>query len=76
MFNRNHDQEAEYRAIRKEEREAGIAEGFQRGIEQGIAEGIEQKALDVVQKMLTMGISIEDIAKTTDLSIEDVQVLL
>ena len=64
MFNRDHDQEAEYRAIRKEEREAGIAEG------------IEQKALDVVQKMLTMGISIEDIAKTTDLSIEDVQVLL
>ena len=29
MFNRGHDQEAEYRAISKEEREAGLAEGIQ-----------------------------------------------
>ena len=67
MFNRDHDQEAEYRAIRKEEREAGIAEGIQQGIEQGL--------IEVAQKMIQHNDHIDEIIKLTGLSTEIIQKL-
>ena len=48
--------------------------GKEKGKEEGIAEGMEkgmnQKALDIAKNMLAMGLSAEQVAKATQLSLE------
>ena len=48
--------------------------GKEKGKEEGIAEGMEkgmnQKALEIAKNMLTMGLSAEQVAKATQLSLE------
>ena len=46
----------------------GIEQGIQQGIEQGIEQGMQQKALDIAKKMISMGLSDEQITIATDLS--------
>ena len=43
------------------------------GIEEGIESGKKEEKLEIAKKMLAMGMSIENIAKVTDLSIEEIQ---
>ena len=43
------------------------------GIEEGIESGKKEEKLEIAKKMLAMGTSIENIAKVTDLSIEEIQ---
>ena len=60
--------EKEYREdIRKEAREEGLAEGRAEGLEQGK----KQNSIEIAKNALKMNISLEDIAKLTGLSIEE-----
>ena len=49
-------------------------DSYQKGKEEGIAEGMEkgmnQKALEIAKNMLAMGLSAEQVAKATQLSLE------
>ena len=52
----------------------GIAEGMEKGMELGMAKGMEkgmnQKALEIAENMLTMGLSAEQVAKATQLPLD------
>lgn len=53
----------------KEGMEQGLEKGFEEGIEKGIEKGIQQ----IVKNMIDMNVDIEDISKTTGLSIEEIE---
>ena len=50
-------------------------EGIQQGIEQGISQGAEQKAIETAKNLLSMNLSLEQIAQATSLPLEKVQKL-
>ena len=53
----------------------GISQGIAQGITQGISQGEHLKAIETAKKFLTMGISIEQVAQGTGLSIEEVNLI-
>ena len=57
-----------------------IDDSYQKGKEEGIAEGMEkgmnQKALEIAKNMLAMGLSAEQVAKATQLSLEIIKNLI
>ena len=57
-----------------EGKEIGMKEGMAKGKQEGLAEGMEkgmnQKALEIAENMLTMGLSAEQVAKATQLPLE------
>jgi predicted transposase/invertase (TIGR01784 family) len=65
--------------IQEECREEGIAIGEERGISiglsQGITQGAHQKAVETAKKFLAMGLSVEQVADGTGLSIEEIEKL-
>ena len=52
--------------------EAGLQTGLQQGIEQGLERGAHQKALETAKNLLSMGLSPEQVAQGTTLSLETV----
>ena len=50
----------------------GLEQGIQRGKQEGFKEGLHQKAVETAKNLLTIGLSMEDIAKATGLSREEV----
>ena len=50
--------------------------GREQGIKQGIEQGIEQNKTNVIQNMLKLNMSIEDIAKVVELSEEEVKKII
>ena len=58
------------RDIKKQAYKDGLEDGISKGISQGISQGAEQAKLETAKKLLGEGISIEVIARTTDLSVE------
>ena len=50
----------------------GIAEGVAKGIAEGVAKGIEQRNVEIARKMLRKGMTPEEVADMTGLSIADV----
>ena len=65
---------------REEGREEGISIGLERGRDEGISVGIErgayQKALETARNLLVMGLSPEQVAQGTGLSLEVIQKLI
>ena len=55
----------------------GLAEfdAEQRGYKEGVSDGISQTKIETAKKFLTMGISIEQVAQGTGLSIEEVNLI-
>ena len=57
-----------------EGKEIGMKEGMAKGKQEGLAEGMEkgmnQKALEIAKNMLAMGLSAEQVAKATQLSLD------
>ena len=53
--------------------EVGILQGEIKGRKQGFADGSYQKALETAKNLLGLGLSIENIAKATGLSQEEVE---
>lgn len=64
---------------RAEERETAFAEGIERGIEQGLEQGLErgtyQTKCETAKNLIGIGLSIENIAKATGLTIEEIKSL-
>ena len=55
---------------------AGRREGLEQGIAEGIAQGVAQTRIDNARKFLSMGISLEQVAKGTGLSLDEVKKLM
>ena len=51
----------------------GFAKGRHEGLAEGINKGAYQKAIETAKKLIGFGLSIEDIARATGLSQEEVQ---
>ena len=56
--------------------QVGIQQGIEQGIEQGIARGAYQNKLETAKKLLSMGLSLEQVAQGTGLPLDVVQGLL
>ena len=69
--------EASKHDVGMEERIAAFAEkkGREKGMAEGIEKGIEKGKKEIDGKLLKKGLSIEDIADSTDLSIEEIKAL-
>ena len=65
--------------LRDEAHAEGLAEGKAQGLAEGKAEGLaEGKAEEknaTAKRLLSMGLSVEDIAKATSLSVEQVEAI-
>ena len=51
----------------------GYAEEYAKWYAEGYAEGVAEARAEVAQKLLSMGLSVEDIAKATSLSIDEIK---
>ena len=49
--------------------------GYEQGVIEGIEQGTEQRNMEIAKKLLNMNMSIEDISKATNLSIEEIEKL-
>ena len=54
----------------------GYKAGITDGIAQGIEQGMEQKAFETAQNLLTMDLSLDNIAKATGLSLKTLEKLV
>lgn len=59
----------------EEDRKAQLSYARREGIREGIREGCEAKALEMAQRALVMGLSLEDVSKLTDLDMDIVKSL-
>ena len=83
MLMTEYDYDTDIAVQREEAYEDGLSKGLQQGMSQGITQGISQgikqgayeKAVDTAKNLISMGLSIEQIAKGTGLSLEVIQTL-
>ncbi|WP_455265335.1 hypothetical protein [Phascolarctobacterium sp.] len=62
-----------YEMRMKDIREESLAEGEAKGRIEGRVEGIAEEKLATAKRLLSMGLSVQDVAKATLLSIEQVE---
>ena len=67
--------ETDIKVQRREAYREGLAEGISQGIEQGIEQGAEQEAIETAKRLISMGLSLEQVSAGTDLSLETVEKL-
>ncbi|CAO5683363.1 MAG: hypothetical protein HEEMFOPI_01954 [Holosporales bacterium] len=67
--------EATYAVERAEGFKEGIEKGLQEGIEKGLQEGERKKAIETAKNLKSMGLTLEQIAAATGLSLDDLKVL-
>jgi predicted transposase/invertase (TIGR01784 family) len=60
---------------KKEGYSAGVSDGIQQGISQGIQQGEYKAKIETAKNLLAIGLSIENICKSTGLSIEEVKLI-
>ena len=60
---------------RAEERETAFAEGIEQGLERGFERGTYQTKCETAKNLIGIGLSIENIAKATGLTIEEIKSL-
>jgi predicted transposase/invertase (TIGR01784 family) len=68
----------EYQSMNLHDRDnfrRGLKEGYADGINDGIVQGAEQAKIETAKNLFSMSLSIEQIAKATGLSIEEIQAL-
>ena len=56
-------------------REEGMAKGMEKGLEKGREEGMEKEKISTARRLLSMGLSDEQVATATELSLEEIQKL-
>ena len=67
--------EYSYETDIKVQRREAYREGLAEGIEQGIERGAEKTKIETAKKLISMGLSLEQVAEGTDLPLEKVQEL-
>ena len=55
--------------------EIGMAKGMAKGMEKGMAKGMEKEKLATARRLLSMGLSDEQVATATELPLEEIQKL-
>lgn len=65
----------EYNAQMAGAQEIGMQQGMQKGLEEGMQKGERNKAIEVAKNLKAMGLSLEQIAKATGLSKEEIESL-
>ena len=55
------------------QRQEAYEDGVEKGISQGIQQGSQQKAIETAKNFISMGLSIEQVAQGTGLSIDTVK---
>ena len=55
--------------------EIGMAKGMAKGMEKGMAKGMEKEKLATARRLLSMGLSDEQVSTATELSLEEIQKL-
>ncbi|MEE0879387.1 MAG: hypothetical protein UH788_08950 [Treponemataceae bacterium] len=75
MLLTEYDYDMDIAVQRQEAYEDGMEQGITQGITQGIQQGSQQKAIETAKNLLTMSLSIENIAKATGLTIEEIKAL-
>ena len=53
--------------------EKGMAKGMAKGMEKGIAKGMEKEKLATAHRLLSMGLSDEQVSTATELPLEEIQ---
>ena len=53
--------------------EIGMAKGMAKGMEKGMAKGIEKEKLATARRLLSMGLSDEQVSTATELPLEEIQ---
>ncbi len=53
--------------------EIGMAKGMAKGMEKGMAKGMEKEKLATVRRLLSMGLSDEQVSTATELPLEEIQ---
>ena len=53
--------------------EKGMAKGLAKGMEKGMAKGMEKEKLATARRLLSMGLSDEQVSTATELPLEDIQ---
>ena len=61
--------------LRDEAHAEGLAEGKAKGLAEGKAEGKAKEKTATAKRLLSMGLSVENIAKATSLSVEQVEAI-
>ena len=56
-------------------REEGIAKGLKKGREEGLAKGMEKEKIATARRLLSMGLSEEQVSTATELPLEEIQKL-
>ena len=64
-----------YEMRMKDLRDEAHAEGLAEGKAQGLAEGKAEEKTATAKRLLSMGLSVEDITKATSLSVEQVEAI-
>ena len=54
-------------------REEGMAKGMEKGLEKGREEGMEKEKIATARRLLSMGLSEEQVSTATELSLEEIQ---
>ena len=75
MLLAEYDYDTDIAVQRKEAFNDGIVQGRNEGISLGITQGAYQKAVETARKFLSMGLSIEQVANGTGLSVEEIEKL-
>ena len=53
--------------------EIGMAKGMEKGMAKGMAKGMEKEKLATARRLLSMGLSDEQVSTATELPLEDIQ---
>ena len=56
-------------------REEGLAKGLEKGREEGMAKGMEKEKISTARRLLSMGLSEEQVSTATELPLEEIQKL-
>jgi len=63
----------DYNSTMRHYQSMGLEQGIQQGIQQGLQQGLQQKAVEAARNLYTNGVSIDIIAKSLNMSEEQVQ---
>ena len=53
----------------------GMEEGMKKGLEKGIEEGIKKNSIEIAKRLISMGLTFDQIVQGTELSLEEIQEL-
>lgn len=68
----DHLEELAYEDGFEDGEESGIQKGLQQGLQEGKQQGIQQGILKVISSMRSNGMSIEEISRVTNISIDEI----